>query len=138
MTNIKAVKQYIKNLSMKVPNAPQVFISGQNKPNIEIGIDIDAKKISDTAYEITLQIKANANNGGLFECTLDYAGIFVLTETGDNVEEKLLVNCPNLLFPFCRNIIANLTSDTGFSPLMLDPIDFESLYQKRSQSIVIN
>jgi len=138
MANIKVVKQYIKNLSIKVPNSPQVFINNQNKPDIEIAIDLDAKKISDFAYEVILQIKINANGGRLFECSTNYAGIFTLKNNDENFEEKLLVDCPNLLFPFCRNIISNLTSDAGFAPLMLDPIDFESLYLKRKESIIVN
>lgn len=140
MNNIKIAKQYIKDLSIKIPNAPQVFVGNQNKPNIEIAIDIDAKKISNLAYEVVLRLKATANNGQLFESIINYAGLFALEEEAKNeeLEEILLIQCPNLLFPFARNIISNLTSDAGFSPLMIDPIDFESLYQKRRESIIIN
>jgi preprotein translocase subunit SecB len=138
--NIKIAKQYIKELSIKVPNSPEVFVKNQGKPNIEISIDIDAKKISDLAYEIILKLKASADEGKLFEADLHYAGIFAFEEGSDikNLEETLLVKCPTLLFPFSRNIISNLTSDSGFSPLLIDPIDFGILYKKRKEAVTVN
>lgn len=138
--NIKIAKQYIKELSIKVPNSPEVFVNNQEKPNIEISIDIDAKKISDLAYEIILKLKASADTGKLFEADIQYAGIFAFEEGSDikNLEETLLVECPNLLFPFTRSVISNLTSDAGFSPLMIDPIDFALLYKKRKEAVTIN
>lgn len=138
--SVKVAKQYIKKLSIKAPNSPEVFTKTQNKPDIEIAIDIDAKKLSDLAYEVTLKIKANADQGKLFEILSEYSGIFTFDKDSkdDNLEETLLVDCPNLLFPFSRNIISNLASDAGFSALMLDPVDFKSLYKKRKESITIN
>ncbi len=139
MSKVKVAKQYIKDLSLKVPNAPEVFSQTVDKPNIDISIDIDAKKISDGAYEITLLVKTSADNGKLFECNLNYAGIFTVEEKeGEDVEKTLLVDCPTLLFPFSRNIITNLVANAGFAPLMIDPIDFEFLYQKRKESVTVN
>ena len=137
---MKIVKQYIKDLSINVPNSPDIFINSQDKPNIDIAIDIDAKKISDMAYEVILQIKASADDGQLFECVVNYAGIFSISESSadTDLEEILLVGCPNLLFPFSRSIIADITANAGFSPLMLDPIDFAYLYQKRKESVTVN
>jgi preprotein translocase subunit SecB len=138
--SIKAAKQYIKKLSIEVPNSPDIFIKTNNKPNIEIAIDIDAKKISDLAYEVTLKIKATADQSKLFNAQIEYAGIFAFKEdsTIGDLEEVLLVQCPNLLFPFARSIMSNLTSDAGFSPLMLDPIDFLKLYNKRKEKVTVN
>ncbi|MDA9231595.1 protein-export chaperone SecB, partial [Rickettsiales bacterium] len=135
-----AAKQYIKKLSIEVPNSPDIFIKTNNKPNIEIAIDIDAKKISDLAYEVTLKIKATADQSKLFNAQIEYAGIFAFKEdsTIGDLEEVLLVQCPNLLFPFARSIMSNLTSDAGFSPLMLDPIDFLKLYNKRKEKVTVN
>lgn len=138
MSNIKIITQYIKNLKMDVPSAPEVFLNPKDKPNIEIAIDIDAKKIGeDNAaknYEISLKIDASATSGKeeLFNCSVTYAGIFQVGDIeGDVLEQILLIYCPNMLFPFLRRIITTTTSDAGFSPLMLDPIDFAALYTKR-------
>lgn len=140
MTNIKIAKQYIKDLFIKVPNAPQVFVNTQNKPNIDISIDIDARKISEMAYEVVLSLKANGNESKLFESYVNYAGLFYLESEveASDLEEILLIHCPRLLFPFARSILSGITADAGFAPLMLDPIDFDSLYQKRKQSITVN
>jgi preprotein translocase subunit SecB len=122
---------------MKVENAPEIFLSKKDKPDINISIDIDAKKIAESTYEISLKIKAIAKSGeqGLFNCQVDYAGIFALGQIeGDVLEQILLIYCPNLLFPFVRRIITNITADAGFSPLMLDPIDFATLYARRKQA----
>ena len=140
MSNLKIVKQYIKELTIKGPSSPEVFANTQHKPNIEISINIDATKLSDLAYEVILQLKAVADNGKLFETTVNYAAICYISKESnpEDLEEILLVECPNLLFPFSRAIISNLTSDAGFAPLMIDPIDFNSLYEKRRESFTIN
>ena len=134
MSNIKVISQYIKDLSFETPASPEIFLEGHGKPNIELSIDIDAKKISDEIYEITLKILANAssNSTKIFICEIAYAGIFSIQKIEDEMMEQiLLIYCPNLLFPFLRRIIANLTIDSAFPPLMIDPIDFADLYSKR-------
>ena len=137
MSNIKVIAQYIKDFSFETPNAPEIFMSNIDKPDIELSIDLDAKKISsNNLYEITLKIKANAENDKtIFICEIAYAGIFLLENIQDEIlEQLLLVYCPNLLFPFVRRIIANTTADSGLPPLMIDPIDFQALYTKRQKS----
>ncbi|MDX2082372.1 MAG: protein-export chaperone SecB [Rickettsiales bacterium] len=134
MSNIKLMAQYIKDLSFEVPNAPQIFFNNQEKPNIEMSIDIDAKKISETTYEVSLKISADAsaNNQRTFLCEIIYAALFSIEETeSQTLEQILLIYCPNLIFPFVRRIISNLTSDGGFPPLLIDIIDFAALYQRR-------
>lgn len=138
---IKIAKQYIKELSINVPNSPEIFMESNDKPNIDIAIDIDAKKISDLAYEVVLQLKATAGEGGrMFEANINYGGMFAFdgNQNVEDTQEVLLVDCPTLLFPFARNILSNITSDAGFSPLMIDPIDFKELYQKRKESVTVN
>ncbi len=134
MSNIKILAQYVKDLSFKVPQAPEVFLTTNEKPDIRISIDIDAKKIAAENYEISLKISADASSKDkkLFLCELTYCGIFLLKQIeGEMLEQVLLIYCPNLLFPFLRRIITNATSDAGFAPLMLDPIDFAELYARR-------
>jgi len=140
MSSIKVAKQYIKELSVKVPKSPEIFATTHSKPNIEISINLEARKISDQSYEVILQLTAVADSGNLFEITSDYAGIFYFEKefATEDLEEILLVECPTLLFPFARNIISNCAIDAGFSPLMIDPIDFNLLYEKRRESFTIN
>ena len=136
MSNIKVINQYIKDLSFEIPNAPQIFLQNQEKPDIAISVDIEVKKIAEQAFEITLKIKAEATakEQKIFICEITYCGIFLLQDIEEKlVEQVLLVYCPNLLFPFLRRIISNVTADSGFPPLMLDPIDFANLYSKRKQ-----
>ena len=136
MSNIKVISQYIKDLSFETPSSPDIFLTNQGKPDIELSIDIDAKKTTNEIYEIILKISANATTKEkkIFLCEASYAGLFALQNIeNEMIEQILLIYCPNLLFPFLRRLIANLTSDSGFPPLMIDPIDFADLYSKRKK-----
>ena len=135
MSNIKVVRQYLKDLSFEVPNAPQIFSKPAEKPQINISIDIDVKKLGEDVYEVALKVNADADQKELFVCEVEYAGIFNIENIEeDMLEQILLVYCPNILFPFIRSIITNSTVNGGFSPLMLDPVDFADLYRKRKQA----
>lgn len=134
MSNIKVISQYIKDLSFETPNSPEIYLNERKKPDISLSIDIDAKKIANEIFEITLKITADASEDKkkIFICEVSYGGLFALQNIEEGmVEQVLLVYCPNLLFPFIRKLIANLTIDSGFPPLMIDPIDFADLYSKR-------
>jgi preprotein translocase subunit SecB len=134
MSNVKIISQYIKDLSFELPSAPGIFLNPQDKPDINLSIDIDAKKLSEELFEITLKIGADAKikNEKLFICEVSYAGLFSLQKIENELlEQILLIYCPNLLFPFLRRIVSNLTSDGGLAPLLLDPIDFAALYSRR-------
>lgn len=138
--NIVVNTQYVKDLSFENPLAPASLGMPKNKPNIDLSIDIKAQALQEKTYEVVLHITAKAvsDDKPLFIVDLAYAGIFTL----NGIEEKdkepiLLVYCPNMLFPFARRIIADVTRDGGFPPLMVDPVDFFSLYQqKQSQPAV--
>jgi preprotein translocase subunit SecB len=141
MSNIRINSQYVKDLSFEVPNAPEVFLSPDLKPNIALSIDIDAKRLSVNAFEVILKIKADARSADesiIFICELSYAGVFTLDEKIQDqkeIEQLLLIYCPNILFPFARKIISGCTIDGGFPPLMLDPVDFADLYKKRAAQV---
>jgi preprotein translocase subunit SecB len=138
MSDIKIISQYIKDLSFSLPNAPQIFLNPQDKPDIALSIDIDARKIAEETFEVSLKISAAATvkSEKFFICNLIYAGIFSLQKIeGEMLEQVLLIYCPNLLFPFLRRIISNITSDAGLAPLMLDPIDFADLYARRKAAV---
>jgi preprotein translocase subunit SecB len=128
--------QYIKDLSFENPNAPQSLMNNL-KPAIDVSVDLKAQKMQEGIYEMTLHITARATNEGsaLFLVDLAYAGIFQIDNIpADRIESLILIDCPFVLFPFARRVIADVTRDGGFPPLMLDPIDFHALYlQNRSK-----
>ena len=122
--------QYIKDLSFENPNAPQSLNAVNNRPNIDVNVDLKAAKLQDELYEMTLHIAARAVDNGntLFLAELAYAGIFQIAGVPeDRIEQLIMIDCPFVLFPFARRVMADITRDGGFPPLMLDPIDFHSL-----------
>jgi preprotein translocase subunit SecB len=136
--NINVLVQYVKDISFENPNAPASLQPKEGKPNINVSVDVLGRKIAENQYEVELKIGANAkiDEEVLFITEVNYAGVFRL----DNIPEQdlqpiLLIFCPAILFPFSRRIIADLTRDGGFPPLMLDPIDFGRLYQQKSEQV---
>ena len=137
--------QYTKDLSFEVPNAPAIYTVLRSAPQVNINLDVQVRRIQEdqTVFEVTLAARAEATtpplgNGAdekptvVFIADLSYAGIFTLTGIPENQQEPvLLVECPRLLFPFARNILADITRDGGFPPVMLGPIDFVGLWQSR-------
>ncbi len=128
--------QYVKDISFENPKAPQSLAPSNERPKIDLNIDINVQRISENSFEVALRTTAKAANekDTLFIAELVYAGLFTLS----NIEEKdkepaLLIYCPNMLYPFARRIMADLTRDGGFPPLMLDPIDFARLYIERKK-----
>jgi preprotein translocase subunit SecB len=128
--------QYTKDLSFEVPGAPETYLTLKQQPQVNINLDVQARRLNDTQqmYEITLAIKveANSDNKPVFIAELAYCGLFTLNSIPEQaVEPVLLVECPRILFPFARNILADVTRDGGFPPVMLTPIDFLALWQSR-------
>ncbi|HYM29965.1 MAG TPA: protein-export chaperone SecB [Candidatus Cybelea sp.] len=128
--------QYVKDLSFENPNAPQVLTQTQGRPQIEVAVDVRARNLAQSAYEVAVRIAATAKQAEttVFVVELLYAGVFTLQNIPqDQVELVLLIECPRILFPFARRIVADATRDGGFPPLMLEPIDFMQLYQQQRQ-----
>ncbi len=127
--------QYTKDLSFEVPGAPQIFASVREQPRIDMQLDVQARPIQEgqNVFEVSLVIRAEAKaqEAVCFIAELTYCGIFTLNVDPQLVEPVLLVECPRLLFPFARNILAEVTRDGGFPPVMLNPIDFVQLWQSR-------
>jgi preprotein translocase subunit SecB len=135
----RILTQYVSDLSFENPNAPQSLGSLSEQPQIDVRVDVGVKGISDTDFEVklTIGIDAKVKEGVLFLVELQYNGMFRLVNIpADSVEPMLLIECPRQLFPFARRIIADVTRDGGFPPLMIDPIDFVSLYKQRQTSAV--
>ena len=126
--------QYTKDLSFEVPNAPDVFPLLQNEiPSIEVNIDVEANPKGDKIYEVALKVRAEAQiqEQLVYLCEVIYAGLFTVNVAKEQIGPVLLIECPLIIFPFLRRIVADLTGAGGFAPLMLTPIDFASLYQQR-------
>lgn len=128
--SMRVLGQYVKDLSFENPGHPPV----QTQPNIDLGIDVGASPHTDGngLFEVSLKLSAKALAGEttLFITELDYAGLFQLQNvTEKQIEPMLLIECPRLLFPFARRIIAEITREGGFPPLLIDPVDFVALYQ---------
>ena len=127
--------QYTKDLSFEVPGAPEVFIQLKEQPRVDLSLDVQARPVpgNEGVYEVALQIRADAKAGptACFIAELSYCGVFTVNVPQEHLEPILLVECPRLLFPFARNILADVTRDGGFPPVMLQPIDFVALWQSR-------
>jgi preprotein translocase subunit SecB len=128
--------QYVKDLSFETPSAPQVFAQMQRaKPDMQVKVDVQARRLQDNIYEVTLHIRADCKAGEMnaFICELTYGGVFTVNVAEDALSPVLLIECPRLLFPYARQIISSTTLDGGFMPLMLAPVDFVSLYHQQLQ-----
>lgn len=133
--------QFIKDLSFETPGPLQSMGEKRTAPSINLNVEVSANKMQDTQYEVSLHIVANANKSEtdttkVFVMDLTYSGVFTLS----NIEEKnippiLLIECPRLLFPFARNIVADVTRDGGFPPLALSPVDFAAIYRQQVQQM---
>ena len=135
---INVLVQYVKDISFESPNAPASLMASDKKPDINVSVDVLGKKVADNQYEVELRIGAKAQRGEdvLFISEVNYAGVFKLENVPDNeLQPLLLIFCPAILFPFSRRIVADLTRDGGFPPLLLDPIDFGKLYQQKMQEV---
>ncbi len=128
------LSQYVKDLSFENPNAPAVY-QWQSQPQIDVQFNIGSQQLNDEIYEVALKIEiaAKADGNTAFACDLLYAGLFALRNIPtEQLQPFLLAEAPRLLFPFARRVIADCVRDGGFPPLMLDPIDFGSLYMQRA------
>jgi len=130
---VSILAQYIKDLSVENPSAPQVY-SWQVQPSLDVQFNIAVNPAAEDVHEVTLkmEITAKSDNGVHFVIDLSYGGLFGLRNLPeDALQPFLLIEAPRLLFPFARQIVADATSNTGFPPLLLDPIDFTGLYMQQ-------
>ena len=124
--------QYIKDLSFENPSAADRPPEAERSPDIQVNVQVAVRRLEAPNFEVTLQITANAKyqEKPVFLVELTYAGVFTLIGIPQEaLEPTLLVECPRLLFPFARRIVADVTRDGGFPPLLLGPIDFLALYR---------
>jgi preprotein translocase subunit SecB len=131
---LNVVAQYIKDFSFENPNAPRSMNSGQEPPQIGIQINVAAQPMTETDIEVVLNLEGKAETGGslMFSFELAFAGVFRIRNVPqESLNAIVLIECPRLLFPFAREIIATAVRNGGFPPLLLDPVDFVSLYRQK-------
>jgi preprotein translocase subunit SecB len=134
--SLKILGQYLKDFSFENPNAPLSLAPQQQQPDINISVNVNARNLGPADFEVELHLDAKATVEGkvIFAADLLYAGMFRLENFPANLlHPAVLIECPRMLFPFARQILADATRNGGFPPLMLDPIDFAGMYQKRMQ-----
>lgn len=135
MQQIAVHGQYVRDFSFESPNAPQIFSPSQTQPVIDMGVNVQSRKVDETVYESMLLLKLGAKLGDktAFIAELAYGGLFGLPAAWPEnaVRAFLMVEAPRLLFPFARNIVANAVRDGGFPQVLINPIDFAGLYQQQ-------
>jgi preprotein translocase subunit SecB len=128
----------VKDLSFESPGAPQSVRARGAAPAINIAVNVQYRALQESELEVELKIEAHAREGEtvLFAIELVYGGVFKLANIpADNITPVAMIECPRLLFPFARQIVADASRNGGFPPLLIDPIDFVQLYRKRLAQI---
>jgi preprotein translocase subunit SecB len=135
---VRVLAQYVKDLSFENPRAPMSLQKKDTTPPINIGVNVGAKALAESDYEVTLSLDAKAGEGDEvnFQVELHYAGVIrVQGMKQEHVQPFLLIEGPRLLFPFARQVMADAVRNGGFPPLMIDPIDFVSLYRRNLERV---
>ena len=131
---IRILAQFVRDLSFESPRAPESLRGGVTQPQIDLGVEMNARGREDGFFEVDLKLsgKATREDGPVFMVELLYGGVFQITGvSAEDIEPVLLIECPRYMFPFARRIIADVTADGGYPPFMLDPIDFAGVYAAR-------
>ena len=133
--SLQIEKLYVKDISLEVPNAPEVFTQ-QVQPEVEVQITTAAKQFAEGYFEVTVgaTVTARAGERTLFLVEAAQAGIFSLRNVPPEQLDALLgMACPQILFPYLRETISDLVVRAGFPPVLLSPVSFEALYMQRMQ-----
>ena len=128
-------KLYVKDLSLEVPNAPAIFLD-RDAPEVAIQLQTGVQRLGDDAFEVLLTVTVTAKVGEktVFLIEVGQGGIFrVKNVQEENLDALLSIACPNILFPYVREIVSDAATRAGFSPVILQPVNFEALYASRLQ-----
>jgi preprotein translocase subunit SecB len=134
----QVVGQFIRDLSFENPNVTRMLDGPGENPNLKIEVNVAAERVRPELFQSVIDFKAHATNAEgtiyILECT--YGGLFKLHNVPEQaLEPFLLINCPTILFPFLRRLVADISREGGYPPLLLDPIDFGGLYMRRQQEL---
>ena len=133
---VRVLGQFIKDLSFENPSIGRVQVAENEQPNIRIEVNVNAQNMGPKVYESVIELKAHCSvkAGILYDLEIEYGALLQLENIPEaSLEPFLLINCPALTFPFVRRLVADITREGGFPPLLLDPIDFAGLYMQRRQ-----
>lgn len=134
----KVINQYVKDMSFENPNIRKLMTSGGDAPSLKVEVNVNAERVENDIYESGIELTATATNnvGTVYVLQTVYAGLFRIESIPEQaLEPFLLISAPMTLFPFLRRLVADVTREGGFPPLLLDPIDFAGLYFRRQQEI---
>lgn len=128
-------KLYVKDISLEIPHAPQIFLEREN-PQIDVQLHTQASSVEEGVYEVavTATVTAKVGEKVLFLIEAQQAGIFTVRNAPtEELEPVLAVVCPNILFPYLREVVSDMSVRAGFAPVLLNPINFEVLYRQQKQ-----
>ncbi len=129
-------KLYVKDISLEIPNAPQVFLE-REAPQVDIQLHHESQQVDEGVYQtlLTVTVTAKIKDKTLFLVEAGQAGIFVIRNVpAADMEPILGIACPNILYPYVREVISDVVSRAGFPPVVLNPVNFESLYAAQKQA----
>jgi preprotein translocase subunit SecB len=129
-------KIYVKDLSVEVPNAPQIYLE-REAPQIDVQLSQQSEKVDESIYHIvlTITVTAKLKEKNMFLVEVHQAGIFRIQNVpADNMEAVLEVGCPNILFPYAREVVSDVTVRAGFPPMLVNPVNFEAMYMAKMQA----
>jgi preprotein translocase subunit SecB len=138
---VRAITQFIKDLSFENPGIDRMMQAPQENPNIEVQVNVSGRQVGPDVYESQIELSAQAKTATdvIYQIEVIYAGLFQIQNMPQEMLEPfLLINAPTLTFPFLRRLLADITREGGFPPLMLDPIDFGQLFMSRQQNAANN
>ena len=133
---VSVLGQFIKDLSLEIPHAPEIFAEVKSAPKIEVNVDVKSDSKGNDKYGSTLHIVINGKTEEktLFILELSYMAYAEVKAPAEHLEQILLIELPRLIFPFARSVITQCLCEGGLPPFMLNPIDFAALYAARKQS----
>lgn len=134
-------KMYVKDFSFENPNAPRVFVTPQkSEPNVDLNLQLNNKKLDDDHWEVTLEVSAKVQTKEdepqvLFIMEIEHAAVFLIKHIPEEHLSMVLgVDCPTLLFPFTRQLISTVSTDGGFMPFQMEPINFLALFKNAQKT----
>jgi preprotein translocase subunit SecB len=130
----RILAQFVRDMSFENPHAPDSLRAAGQPPQIDMGVEMNARGRPDGLYEVDLKLSARADRDGapVFHIELLYGGLFQIQGVpAEELETVLLIECPRYLFPYARRIVSDITTEGGFPPFMIDPIDFQGIYLAR-------
>lgn len=133
---VRILSQYVKDLSFENPIVRKLMASPGDSPNLKVEVNVNAERVEGDIFESAIEFKATATNniGTIYVLETVYAGLFKIESMPEQaLEPFLLISGPTTIFPFLRRLVADVTREGGYPPLMLDPIDFASLYMRRQK-----